>query len=116
MTRQIEIDTTITREVRRGTGLAAQRIDIFEVDCVAVIEYEFEGSRLDWRPIAFRFETRSGNAWETLEPADVFFPALAAALDGDVVTDEIWNKDEDYAAACAAERKADRTDYRVRAL
>lgn len=112
----IEIKTTITRDVRHGTGLASKRVDIFEVDCVAVIEYSFDGSWLDWNPIAFRFETLRGDAHETLGPDDNFFPALEAALDREWIEQRIAEEDEEYAAACAKERKAEQALYRARAL
>lgn len=114
--KQIEIGTTITRCKRFGSGLASKRVDIFEVDCIAIIEYSFDGSRLDWNPMAFRFETLRGDAHVTLDRDDVFFDALESALDHEWIKQRIYEEDQEYAAACAAEDAERRADYRRQAL
>lgn len=116
MTRTIEIPMTITRCKRFGTGLASKRVDIFEVDAVAIVEYSFDGSRLDWVPMAFRFEALRDTATETLDRDDPFFAALEAALDMDFVAERIFDADQEYQAACADEREAEKADYRRSAL
>lgn len=112
----IEILDTITRCHRIGSGLAQKRIDIFECDAVAIIDYDFDGSKLDWNVMAFRFEELRGNAHVTLDRDDVFFAALEAALDHEFIEQRIFEEDHEYAAACADEREAERADYRRQAL
>lgn len=112
----IEIETTITRCKRFGTGLASKRVDIFEVDCIAIIDYSFDGSKIEWNVMAFRFEEFRGNAHVTLDRDDVFFDALEAALDHEWIEQRICDEDQEYADACVKEREAERADYRARAI